>query len=371
VAVELMTASTTCLITQQWLSDAKAIQELDPLGFDKNIGLLHQLNRNGDTQEIIQLLYRSLPMPDTLDVYSYQESIAAMRDLGIFIGILKKHGIEPVEVIPELEYVLLVLMVKTDLPPRDTLLHYTIWNPDGERIRTYTGLQDEMCLVESVKIALPDLVESITQLEALHHIDLYGAEFELKCLQLREKMESMVRGIVHAKRNVSPSVFANELRFYYDPIKVDYNKSYIGPGAVEMPMFVFDHLLWNCDCRDEEYTAFKEGYLPYSLRFVREIYWRFKDKPSLLTRVKDNLQQSPSIQHYRAAQALLDLCTVLKSFRMPHKKMAEQAYAHSDDHHRSNGSGGYTVDVLQLIIRLQADQFAGLQAAMTGAKVKI
>jgi hypothetical protein len=183
-------------------------------------------------------------------------------------------------------------------------------------------------------------------------------------------MESMVRGIVHAKRNVSPSVFANELRFYYDPIKVDYNKSYIGPGAVEMPMFVFDHLLWNCDCKDEEYTVFKEGYLPYSLRFVREIYWRFKDKPSLLTRVKDNLQLSPSPQHYRAAQVLLELCTVLKSFRMPHKKMAEQAYAHSDDNHRSNGSGGYTVDILQHIIKLQSDHFTALQAAMADAKLE-
>ena len=148
------------LIVQQWLKNSESIPALDPLNFDEKLPVLHELNRKANTNEIIQLLYRSLPVPDTLDRYSYEESIAAMRDLGIFIGILKKHGIEPVAVIPELEYVLLVLMVKTDLPPRDTLLHYTVWNPDGDRMRTYTGLRDERSLIESVKIAMPQLMEA-------------------------------------------------------------------------------------------------------------------------------------------------------------------------------------------------------------------
>ncbi|MBT1695578.1 DUF1864 family protein [Fulvivirgaceae bacterium PWU4] len=365
-----MKTGSSYFVMQHWFRNNETIHALDPLLFDDKLAQLHQLNRSGDTHAIIQLLYRLLPMPDALDLYTYDQAIAAMRDLGIFIGILKKHGIEPVEVVPELEYVLLVLMVKTDLPPRDTLLHYSIWNPGGSRIRTYTGLDDEKALIESVKIALPDLMESIIQLEAMHTMDLEREDFELHCLRLREKMESMVRGVVHAKRHVSPSVFANELRFYYDPIKVDYNKSYMGPGAVEMPMFVFDHLLWNCDCEDVLYTNFKEGYLPYNLPFIREIYWRFKDKPSLISRIEKNLRNSPTFQNYRAAQAALELFTVLKSFRMPHKRMAEQAYAHSDEHHRNSGSGGYTVDILQHIIRLQAEKFTSLQAAMANAKVK-
>jgi monodechloroaminopyrrolnitrin synthase len=365
-----MNTRSSYLVLHEWLRNNEAIHELDPLLFDDRISQLHQLNRSGNTKEIIQLLYTLLPVPDALDLYSYDQAIAAMRDLGIFIGILKKHGIEPVEVVPELEYVLLVLMVKTDLPPRDTLLHYSVWNPGGDRIRTYTGLEDEKCLIESVKMALPDLMEAIVQLEAMHAMDLQGSDFELQCLQLREKIESMVRGVVHAKRNVSPAVFANELRFYYDPIKVDYNKSYLGPGAVEMPMFVFDHLLWNCDCEDTTYTAFKEGYLPYNLQFIRETYWRFKNKPSLLSRIEKNLRNSPTFQNYRAAQAALELFTVLKSFRMPHKKMAEQAYAHSGEHQRTSGSGGYTVDILQHIIKLQSDKFTSLQAAMADAKVR-
>jgi hypothetical protein len=358
-------------IVNQWFRNNESIRLGDPLGFDDKIQVLHALNQRGDTKEIIQLLYRLLPVPDALDKFSYEESIAAMRDLGIFIGILKKHKIEPVEAIPELEYVLLVLMVKTDLPPRDTLLHYTIWNPDGERMRTYTGLNDERSLIDSVKTAMPGLIQSIVQLEALHEKPLHGPLFEMECSLIRQQMEGMVKGAVHAKRNVSPAVFANELRFYYDPIKVDYNKDYIGPGAVEMPMFVFDHLLWSCDCRNEEYKAFKEGYLPYNLSFIRDIYWRFDGNLSLLSRVENNLKQNPSPEHYRAAQAVLDLCVVLKSFRMPHKRLAEDAYAHSEEHHRSKGSGGYSTHILDHIINLQNQKITSLQECVVREKIKI
>ena len=359
------------LIVQQWLKNSESILALDPLNFDEKLPLLHELNRAANTNEIIQLLYRTLPVPDTLDRYSYEESIAAMRDLGIFIGILKKHGIEPVAVIPELEYVLLVLMVKTDLPPRDTLLHYTVWNPDGDRMRTYTGLRDERCLIESVKIAMPQLMEAITQMEILHNRELDIASFVRICGEVREKMEAMVKGIVHAKRNVSPAIFANELRFYYDPIKVDYNKDYIGPGAVEMPMFVFDHLLWSSDSTDAAYTSFKEGYLPYNLHFIRDIYNRFKGKPSLLSVIEQNIREQPSAENYQAAQAVLELCTILKSFRMPHKKLAEESYAHSEEHHRSKGSGGYSTDILQHILKLQNEKVGAFQESLTRAKVRV
>jgi monodechloroaminopyrrolnitrin synthase len=366
-----MQYSSPGLVVAHWLNNNEGICAIDPLGFDDQIQLLHVLNRSGDTNEIIQLLYRLLPVPDALDRYSYDESIAAMRDLGIFIGILKKHGIEPVEVVPELEYVLLVLMVKTDLPPRDTLLHYTVWNPDGDRMRTYTGLNDERSLIHSVKVAMPGLVDSIVQMQSLHDKELTGSSFELECLQLREKMQGMVNGIVHAKRNVSPAVFANELRFYYDPIKVDYNKDYIGPGAVEMPMFVFDHLLWSCDIPDKQYTDFKEGLLPYNLTFIRHIYERFDGNLSLLSRVEKNLRERPSNETCRAAMAVLELCSVLKSFRMPHKRVAEDAYAQGEDHHKEKGSGGYSTSILEHIIRLQNERISSLQACVANEKHRV
>jgi monodechloroaminopyrrolnitrin synthase len=358
------TAAVSSFTEHQWLGHQEKIQSLDPLNFDHALPVLHGLNKAGDTQEIIQLLYRHLPVPDKLDGFNFEESIAAMRDLGIFIGILKKHGIEPVDALPELEYVLLVLMVKTGLPPRDTLIHYTAWNPSNERMRTYTGLEDEKQLIESVKIAYPSLLEAIHLLEKIHALPLNDSSFVEHCTTVREMLEGMVRGIVLAKRRVSPEVFANELRFYYDAIKVDYNNHYMGPGAVEMPMFLIDHLLWSCDCDDQVYTDFKKGYLNYNLPVVREIYYRFENKPSLTTRLAKAFAEDPSVEHFNSALALSELFTVLKSFRMPHKKVAESAYQHQDDNHRQKGSGGYAVDILQHIIDLQQAKTASLMAAL-------
>ena len=354
---------------QQWTRSNIDVTALDPLIFDNSIGTLHAMNENKDTRSIINFLYQHLPRPDALDKYDYDTALAAMRDLGIFIGILKKHGIEPVEALPELEYVLLVLMVKTDLVPRDTLLHYTVWNPSGSRIRSYTGLPDEISLIESVRMALPSLMEAIIQLDLMHDNELHGNDFEDNCHLLKLKMDGMVRGIVNAKRHVSPGVFANELRFYYDPIKVDYNKEYAGPGAVEMPMFVFDHLLWSSDVEDSTYTTFKEGYLPYNISLIRDIYKKYKGRPSLISKIEANLSTKGFVRNYRAAKAALDLCNVLKSFRMPHKKVAQEAYAHGEDHHRKQGSGGYSVGILDHIMNLQNDKLASLQIATSLFKI--
>ncbi|HEY0744920.1 MAG TPA: monodechloroaminopyrrolnitrin synthase PrnB family protein [Chryseosolibacter sp.] len=360
-----MNSSTFDSEFNRWLAGTETIVALDPIRFDQKIDLLHSFNQKKMTKEIVQMMYDLLPLPDALEAFSYEEAIACMRDLGIFIGILKKQGIEPVEVVPELEYVLLVLMVKTNLPPRDTLLHYTSWNPTDLRIRTYTGLDDEKHLIQSVKMAMPDLFRAILDLEKLHHVNIADPLFAILCQDVQEKISAMVKGIVHAKRNVSPAVFANELRFYYDPIKVDYGKDYIGPGAVEMPMFVFDHLLWSCDSTDTEYSKFKEGYLLYNLSFIGEIYWNFKGKASLLSIAIEELKTTPTADVLRSVYQLQQLGNILKSFRMPHKKLAENAYAHGEEHNRTKGSGGYAPTILDQILRLQNERFAALQAALT------
>lgn len=352
----------------QWIDCVEKVQSLDPLSFDKTIADLHELNRKKDLKAIEQMLYNHLPVPDRLDAFSYEESLAAMRDLGIFIGILKRWGVEPVESIPELEYVLLVLQVKTSLPPRDTLIHYTMWNPDGERTRSYTGLHDEIHLINSVKIAYPSLLKSIGILEQLHTEEVESELFSNLCDEVHDLMSAMVNGVVHAKRNVSPALFANELRFYFEPIKVDYNKEYIGPGAVEMPMFVFDHLLWSSDITDKSYNTFKETYLDYNLPLIRDIYWNQAGRSSLVTRVTKSLDANPTSGMIKSAESVQKLYTILKSFRMPHRKLANDSYRQGEEHHKKNGSGGYEVGILDFILQLQALRFEPLQEVLLNSK---
>lgn len=198
----------------------ETISSLDPLGFDDAIGLVHQLNREKDTDGLAKMMYKYLPRPKQLEKFDYGESIAAMRDLGILIGSIKRHGKEPIDLVPELEYVLFELSDKTDLPPRDTLFHYTLWNPYGDRMRTYTGEKDEIELVVSVKISYTPLIYAIYLLIEMYHVPLNDSYFILLCIRAEKSFQGMIKGIINAKKKVSPAYFANELRFYFDPITI-------------------------------------------------------------------------------------------------------------------------------------------------------
>lgn len=283
----------------------------------------------------------------------------------MILGSIKRHNIEPETVVSDLALKLKLLGEKTDLPPRDTLLHYTVWNPDGERLRTYTGTNDEKQLIESVKIGTSPLVSAIKGLRDLYFISPESIAFGIECEQVKNSLEKMVKAIVHAKKNVSTYYFANELRLYFDPITLE-KEIYLGPGAVEMPLFVFDHILWGSDCLEEEYIKFKKTYIPYILPEIRIIYNEFSGSKSLLTKISDMLDNSATFDRntLHSIKKLRDLCLVLKSFRMPHKKMAEESYSQDGENTRQKGSGGYQTDILAYIMQLNFARIDNFEASV-------
>ncbi len=335
------------------------IASLDPLDIDTEISVLPALNQKGDTKSMIQMLYKNIPYPDTLINFDYYESVACMRDIGLFLGSLKRHGIEPVEAVPELDYILDELGTKTNLPPRDTLMHYTIWNPQGKRLRTYTHYSDEVYLIKSVEMSYRPLVDAIYNLVQLHQLDFEDPLFVELCEETTATFKFVVDAIVLAKRKVSPEIFANELRFYFDPI-ILYKHEVIGPGAVEMPMFVYDHILWSCDLDDEEHIKFKSTYLPFSEPDTRDVYYDFLNKQSLVTKMCVALNQQPTTSNINAGKALYKLCKQQLSFRMPHKKLADEAYGYESKENRTKGSGGYSTTILQDLVELNVKQIKRL-----------
>jgi len=345
-------------------ADAEYIKSLDPLGVDDIIQKLPQFNKAGDVDQIIRYLYKFLPLPDMLEAFSVYECHAAMRDLGIFMGSIKRHDKEPVEEVPELDYVLGELSAKADMPPRDTLLHYTSWNPDADRMRTYTHYRDECELIRSVKVSMPPLMQGIYLLIDIYWESPFNEQFIEDCELAHDSFREVVEGIVLAKRNVSPELFGRELRLYFDPIEI-YNKSLIGPGAVEMPLFVYDYILWGADIHNEEYQQFSRNYVQFNLPAVRDIYYNFVNKPSLVTKMIKKLFYHPDNDSVlRSANALLKLCKLEKSFRMPHKKLAEESYKEEAEGGRKVGSGGYSTDILGKILRLNILQINKLEAAI-------
>lgn len=338
---------------EQQLQDDDYICSLDPLQADIIIKLLPALNRQKEVASIASYCYKLLPHPDTLEAFDYFQAAAAMRDLGFFLGSMKRHGLEPVQAVPELDYVLDVLGSKLDMPPRDTLLHYTSWNPRGFRRRTYTGTPDEDNLIQSVQMAMVPLIKAIYALETMHGLHPAEAAFAACAQDAAQAFEAMVAGVVYARKHVSLQYFAQELRLYFDPIAL-HGKSYLGPGAVEMPMFVYDHLLWSSNNQDPAYVAFKETYLPYILPYLRNTYEAYRFKPSLLDHFCAYLKnaQHAEADVLQAIRHIRSLLQLLKSFRMPHKAMAEGAYkmAGGEAQQRSHGSGGYTPEILQVVL---------------------
>lgn len=359
------------------------ISSLDPLKADTLIRKLPFLNLQRDTIELVLLLVDIMPSMSEISTFDKFQANAAIRDIGFLLGSLKRHQVEPVNVIPELEDKMNLLGQKTDLPPRDTLLHYTIWNPTDHRRRTYTGTQDEQFLINSVVVAMEPLVQSILLLKKLHLTSLHSPDFKQICHEVQILFEKVIEGIVLARRNVSPAYFANELRFYFDPIILN-GQQYLGPGAVEMPMFVFDHLLWSSDCTEDEYRIFKETYLPYIHGDMRKIYYEFENMSSLVSkacRIADGKTEfHPTILD--SLKALASCCRLLKSFRMPHKKIAEEAYAHTkkkcpvahtteETNQRSHGSGGYSTDILSYILNLTNQKIDMLETSIVNFKSPI
>lgn len=347
----------------QMLKVDEEVKKLDPLQIDQHLTAIAQCNTDRDVDGLIKLLKNKLPTPTQLDKYDFYSALACMRDIGIFLGSIKRHDVEPVEAIPQLEYILDELGIKTNMPPRDTLLHYTVWNPEGERMRRYTFVEDEANLMQSVKDSFPAMEGAIDHLIKLHHTPMESKYYEELCTKAGESFKHVIDAIVFAHRSVSPEFFAKELRFYYDPIVFN-GEELIGPGAVELPMFVYDHLLWSSQVMDEEYITFKTTYLPYNLSFMRDIYEFYAGKESLLDAAIRQLNQYPNDQVIDSSKALLKLCNMQKSFRMPHKKLAEESYEYQEETGKDKGSGGYSTDILVFIQQANNSKIDALKNAI-------
>ncbi|MEP2772817.1 MAG: monodechloroaminopyrrolnitrin synthase PrnB family protein [Fulvivirga sp.] len=351
-------------LKRQHLEDLK-IANADPLGVDEIIQWVPKLNQGNNVGQLIRDLYRSLPVPKKLAKFNYYESQAAMRDIGIYLGSIRKYGLEPVSEVPELDFVLGELSEKTDMPPRDTLLHYTIWNPAGRRLRTYTKYEEERELINSVKISFNPLMEAIHRLIDLYWTSPYSSDFVFLCKELETVFKNVIAGIVHAKRTVPPELFANELRFYFEPISI-YNQDLIGPGAVEMPLFVYDYILWGADVKNDKYQIFAKTYLKFNLPQTRDIFYNFAEKNSLVSNMVLELNKpdlNPTV--LASAKALISLCNQEKSFRIPHKRLAEQSYKHQKGPEAKEvGSGGYSTSILNDILTVNIQQIDRLKRSV-------
>lgn len=339
-------------------SDARTarVRALDPLGADRACQELRARNAAGDVAGTAAALRGLVPALRDVETYSVDESLAAMRDLGIFLGSLKRHGTEPLTVAPEALPVLTELGRRTGMVPRDTVHHYCTWNPRGARARMYTGDPQEGHLQESVRMVFPGLRDALEAGSALAETDPFDPRFALLTDELGSLLECMVDSITMVVDRVDPVWFARVLRPYFEEITVD-GRVLLGPAAAQVPLWLIDQLVWASDHAEPAYAEFLRDSVPYSLPRWRAFFGHWSAVPSLVTRLVECYGDDPYAaelrypQLRRSAESLLRMLRVVIVFRGRHLGLARQAYE-AEVRLYSVGSGGAGVDLLREILDL-------------------
>ncbi|MDA1361866.1 DUF1864 family protein [Glycomyces luteolus] len=331
---------------------AQQIRALDPLRADELLADLPKLNRAGDRAALAMTLTLLVDNGLAQPARSLPEANAAMRDLGMVLSSVRRHGDEPVEAVPRLEALLLDLADRTGLVPRDMILHYTVWNPTGDRERTFTGDPMERALIESVRLVGDDLEAAIRRCDRILAAPSLEAVPPLLLDELAADLQCMVDSMDMVIDEVRPEFFFTDIRPYLDPVLVE-GKSYYGAAAAQMPIWLIDQALWAADDGHAEYRDFAASMLPYALPHWVGHYRDWTAKPSISGRIRTALApygtDDPPPHLERIAKAHTGVLRTLLTFRGRHMGITKRAYAGAPN---MSGSGGGSVALLQEIIEL-------------------
>jgi hypothetical protein len=345
---------------------AAKIAPLDPLGADGILGHLPEWNENADVALLVRALSSMNPGEARARAMGPYEACAAMRDLGMLLCSIKRHGTEPAEAVPQVVPTLLALGHATGMVPRDTVYHYGPWNPKGPRQRRFTRNANEEGLIHCVRSAAPGVEAAIQVLMVARANDPCAPAFAAQCLHAARCITTMVHSINFARRQVDVEFFAKVLRPYFESVAID-GKSYMGPAAAHLPLSVVDQLTWGSDCDDPTYQMFRDDTSLYTVPAWSDASRKTASEPSLVARVIERMHitQGADPMLFAAAAALHAILRVLLTFRGRHKVMADKAY---DPRVRLYpvGSGGFSTDAVARILQLTRERAEELQRVAQG-----
>ncbi|MGW4744080.1 monodechloroaminopyrrolnitrin synthase PrnB family protein [Streptomyces sp. NPDC004290] len=330
------------------------IRAADPLGADALLAAVPAMNARADTAALTVALRALVPDLERAAQWNVGGALAAMRDLGILLGSLKRHGVQPLAAVPEALPVLELLGRRTDMIPRDTVHHYTTWNPTGPRRRSYTGHPTEALLQDAVRMVFPGLVAALDDCARIARLEPYDHGFAAALHRVADHVRAMVDAIDLTVAEVPPAYFAVTLRPYFEEVEID-GRDYLGPAAAQVPLWLVDLTLWQCDRSDAAYDAFLTESLPYALPSWRAFHARHHGGISAVSKLSaavswEGADRLPPALH-DSAEALGRVLRILKTFRARHLGIARKAYS-DEVRLYEEGSGGAPVVLLRSILDL-------------------
>jgi hypothetical protein len=292
-----------------------------------------------------------LPDAQALGGFSVHDCVAAMRNLGFFLGSVRRHGSEPVPLVPQAVPVLRELAGRTAMVPRDTVLHYTVWNPTGPRRRRYTDDAQEDHLQESVRIVFADIHHGIGICAELFEPAPEDPAFPVLMNAFADRLASLVDSMRYTHDNVTPRFFAEGLRPYLESVRIE-GHDYLGPAAAQLPLWLIDEATWSADRPAPQYEEFWRALVPYGLPRWRDLHPRWDGRASIVTRLLAAAGRDPeqAVLREGAAATVRALRTVV-TFRGRHLGIASQVYE-TPAREFATGSGGGSVELLRDIMDL-------------------
>lgn len=156
----------------------ETVRGLDPLGLDSfMVQELPKLNKKRNIWEIINKVRQVTSSSGLFKIFSVNDALAATRDLGIIAASLAKHSIDLASV-PALEQSLIELSNRTGEVPRDTVFSYGPRNPQGDRMRTFTGTKEEKKFITSFVDGMKPLSSCIQHLMATLEVSILDGLFQ-------------------------------------------------------------------------------------------------------------------------------------------------------------------------------------------------
>ncbi|MGK5628539.1 monodechloroaminopyrrolnitrin synthase PrnB family protein [Streptomyces sp. URMC 123] len=321
------------------------------------------MNARGDARELARVLHGLIALRPEVTVPDTAGRVAAVRDLGMFLASLKRHGVEPLSAVPAAEPVLLALGRAVDMVPRDTVLHYGAWNPRGPRQRVFLGAAQESVLIDAVRTTAPLLDAVARDLERLVALRPGTPDFADCCEAAADRLRPLPETMARVAHTVDPAgFFLARLRPFIEEITVA-GRRYYGPAAAHVPLHLVDHILWAPDHGDEVQRAFQEELLEYGLPAWRDLHRRIAGRESVVTRLVRELRRHggrPPEELARAADGVCRILRVLIVFRGRHSRVVKNAYARDPTY--STGSAGASPAVVDHVLTLTRACAHGVRA---------
>ena len=298
-----------------------------------------------------------MPEPERVAALGVTDALAAMRDLGILLGSLKRHGVEPVAAVPDVLPVLEELGRRTDMVPRDTVHH----SRRGTRSAPGSGCTPATSWRAISRTrsgwSSPVMVAALDACAELARRETCEPGFATALDRTAQHVQSMVDSIDFTVANVSLVFFATRMRSYFEEIDVA-GTDYLGPAAAQVPLWLVDLTLWQCDRGRPEPTTPSSttrcatASPPGATTTPRT---RAAPPPSPSSR-RHQLGGGPRLPPQLAASAisLARVLRILKTFRARHMTIARKAYS-EDVRLYDVGSGGAPIELLRSVLDLTRD----------------